>query len=174
MKMRNNGVIVLLIGVVLIVLSLGILFATGVINFKSNYIEDDNLPKWANYLLSQNITEITYENGIVFGDMEECSAAKEMTKEQLKDVLLRMTKSELKKYDAGGFGGPCWSGIIVKYNGKEFRLFMGKYILLSDNDSKIISLLEREAYIFENSSMSDPLWVYEYNWDTSYIDALFQ
>ncbi len=133
-------------------------------------VEEDKLPEWAEYLLSQNLTEITYETGALVND--ECAASKTMTKEQLTDILTKMTASELKKFDAGGFGGPCWSGIVVKYDDKKFEIFMGKYIIADGNDNNILSLLEKENFKVEEAINPEPLWTYEYNWDTSYIDTL--
>ena len=78
---NNKGVIALLIVIIIILSALCILFATGTISLKSNDADNNktnpnvndiigdgqkenkntDLPKWANYLLDQNITEIKYE-----------------------------------------------------------------------------------------------------------------
>lgn len=190
-NLKISKYIIILLSLIVILLSvLCILFVTGTISFvedkninednnisnnnDSNNIKNENsvLPEWADYLLSQNITEITYETGIL-DENEICAPAKTMTREQLKSILLKMTESKLKKYDLGGAGGPCWNGIIVKYDNERFELFMGNIISVNNNDKNIISLLEKEDFRLENTTMSDPWWVYEYDWDTSYIDTLF-
>ena len=192
MENSNNKkwTILLLISIIGLLSILCVLFATDILsfNFKQNINdntdtnnnindnttqnENSELPEWADYLLSQNITEITYEDGKVDDD-EICTTPKTMTKEQLKSVLLKMTNSKLKKYDAGGFGGQCWNGITVRYDNQKFEIFMGNIIVIDKNDSNVVSLLEKEQYTLENSTMPDPLWVYKYDWDTSYIDTIF-
>lgn len=132
--------------------------------------EEDKLPEWAEYLLNQNISEITYETGAFVND--ECAAPKVMTKEQLKEVLIKMTSSKLRKFNLGGAGGQCWKGITVKYDDKKITIFMSKWIDANNNDSKVVSLIEKENYTFDESTESDPQWTYEYDWDPSYIDTL--
>lgn len=194
---QSTGLIITVVVLVMLLLFGGCLFALssmGYLSFDNSSVKEDSdtndnvdekddqnetskLPEWANYLLEQNITEITYETGIneynEITNTEECAPAKTLTKEQLKDILLKMTESKLKKYDAGGFGGPCWGGIVVKYNNQEFKIYMSKHIVTDGNDSKIIALLEKENYILDNQIITEePMWIYEYDWDTSYIDTL--
>ena len=131
---------------------------------------EEKLPEWAEYLLNQNISEITYETGAFVND--KCAAPKVITKDQLKDVLVKMTSSKLRKFNLGGAGGQCWKGITVKYDDQKFTIFMNKWIDATNNDSNVVSLIEKENYNFEKSTEPDPLWTYEYDWDTSYVDTL--
>lgn len=186
-KDKQKNIIIGVLSVLVVVIAIiTILSLTGTINLKGNSTvnpkdnvsennkrnESTNLPEWANYLLKQNIISITYETGIVDAN-EKCAPAKTLTKEQLKDVLVKMTEAKLKKYDAGGFGGPCYAGITVKYDNKQFSIYMSKYIVADDNDSNIIALLEKESYTLDNKIITEePMWTYEYDWDTSYIDTL--
>ena len=202
---NNQGVIVLLVIIIVILLTLVVLLATGTISFKSetssnnqtadnNQIFDNNneveettlseeesLPEWAEYLLSQNISSITVakfpKDG--FDPEEGCPEPQEITKEQLRKVLSEVTKAKLTKYeDIGGFGGACLTNIKVKYNNtKEFELFLYKYIDVSNTDSEIIRLLEKENYTNVESRTNPPVpenpqSMFEYDWDDSYLDTL--
>ena len=138
-----------------------------------NNVIEEKLPEWVEYLLKQDIKSISYQSGRT-NDNFECESPKSMTKEQLKKVLEKMTAAKLKKYDMGGAGGQCWQGITVKYGSNSLNIFMGKYLSVDELDSNILELLEKEDYINEKSTMPTPWWVFEYNWDTSYIDSLFE
>ena len=140
-----------------------------------------SLPEWANYLLEQNITKITVKRGVTEGGLDPevgCLEDKQITNEELKQVLEKMTKGKLTKHlDAGGFGGPCLTDIIIEYNNdKELELFLNKYIVTKDK--KIKSLLELEDYVEDNVRNStidgDPNTLFEYEWDDSFIETLFE
>ncbi len=154
-----------------------IIINTDKTNTNSEVIEEDKLPEWAEYLLSQNIKEIAVYNrkkDESFNPGDSCPDPEYITKEQLKSILKEMTKSKLSKYvNASGFGGVCVKNILVKYNDtNQLEIYDFKYIIPKDNSIK--SLLEKEQYT-EDSSMKGREefddW-YSYDWDTSYIDAL--
>ena len=137
--------------------------------------DENTLPEWANYVLSQDITEITYGYAIYPNNDSnfECKK-KNMTKEQLKRVLEKMTTSKLKKYNMGGAGSDCNDeGILVKYGNKSIEIWRGTLISVdSTNDSEVLSLLEKDVDIREEIVGSDPWIVFQYEWDSTYIDNL--
>ncbi len=137
---------------------------------------EEKLPEWVEYLLKQDITEITYESGIALdgnGPLT-CEAAKTMTKEQLKDVLVKMSEAPITKFDLEGIGGPCWGGIKVKYGNKVFNIYMGKLVITANNDTAVIAMLDKEDYVLNTTTNDAPNWSYEFGWDPTYIDTLLK
>lgn len=143
-------------------------------------LENEKLPGWVSYLLKQNIKNITVHRtfkGEGFDPSVGCLENKNITNENLTQILERMTKGELTKYlDAGGFGGPCLTNIVIEYNENEkLELFLYKYIITKDE--KILSLLEKEEYIENNtynSSIDNPNTLFAYDWDDSFVESLFK
>ncbi len=134
--------------------------------------EKDTLPEWATYVLNQNITSITYKDGTL-DENEECTKPKTLTKTQLKSIFEKMTKANLKKYDLGGAGGPCDHELIIKYGNKELSISSARWISISpSNDNEVIKLLEKEQYTYIQPTNDDVWMVFEYEWDTSYINTL--
>lgn len=190
---NNNGLIALVIVLFLLVLGLGGYIVYDKVlsnnetpvnettnNVPSNDdIVEEQLPEWVEYLLNQNITDITYQKGQLEYDettgKNSCTPEKKMTKEQLKDILIKMTEADLKKYeDSGGRGGPCWIGIVVKYNNTKFEIYRNDAIFIEDNEEYIMSLFEKEKYtlVTSENKNNDTKGYYHYNWDYSYIDTL--
>ena len=191
---NNTGLIVLVIVLFLLVLGLGgyIVYDKVLSNKETpvneptnnvpsnNDVVEEQLPEWAEYLLKQNINSIVVNNRTCTMDddgMHESS--EQLTVDQLRKVLVEVTKSKLTKYkDIGGFGGPCIRNIKVKYNDtKEFELFLYKYIDIERTDSEIISLLEKENYTNVESRTNTPVpenpqSMFEYDWDGAYLDTL--
>ena len=137
----------------------------------------ESLPEWANYLLNQSISEITYgyekndENGVL-----QC-LTKSMTKDQLKMILVEMTKSNLKKFDMGGLGKACAvDGIQIKYGNKVINMLAGEYFYATaeddDDDAQLVSLLEKAVNTNESAQNEIPLWMFKYEWDNSYINTV--
>ena len=189
----NSGLIALVIVLFLLVLGLGgYIVYDKVLSSRENStndttndvpsdntIEEKQLPEWAEYLLNQNITDIIYKKGKFEYDEKTgksfCTPEKEMTKEQLKNVLIKMTEADLKKYeDSSGRGGPCWIGIVVNYNNTKFEIYGNDAIFIEDNDEYIMSLFEKEEYtlVTAENKNNDTKGYYYYNWDYSYIDTL--
>ena len=137
--------------------------------------EEKKLADCATYVLNQNITSITYEDGSV-DENEECTKPKTLTKYQLKSIFEKMTASNLKKYDLGGAGGPCNHELLIKYNNnKELHIFNGRWISITkENDNEVIRLLEKEQYNYIQPTSDDPWMVFEYDWDYEFINSLFK
>ena len=133
--------------------------------------DDNNLPEWVDYLLKQNITEISYYPGNL-DDNNEC-IVKTMTKEQLTEVLTRMTSAPLKKYKSGGGGGPCYSGIEIVAGDKEYEIWNGNTMSKYGMDEHGLSLLEKEKYTLVDEEITVGDWYYEYEWDMTYLYSLF-
>lgn len=142
----------------------------------NNSVETKKTPEWVDYLLSQNITEIVYKKGILEHNdttgEDVCTPDKILTKEQLKEILVEMTSSNLVKEDLRGLGGACDTGIYVKYDDKEFKIYASKDILVKNNDEKIISLIEKEKYTKKDAIDENTNWAYRYNWDTKKIETI--
>ena len=140
---------------------------------KEKVQETSTLPEWANYILKQDITEIYYGYPKIVGETFECTT-KTITKEQLKDILEKMTANKLRKYDMGGGGSDCNDeGITIKYGDKKFVIWKGRWIFLdTGNDPEVISLLEKANYVKEEPTNPEPAIVFEYIWDENYINTL--
>ena len=193
-KVKNNSGLIILL--VLIILGLaGFIVYDKVLSNKEEKVKNNEqaenitdetkteegtkLTKWANYLIEQNITKITVHR--TFKDYLDpevgCPEDKFITKDELKQILEKMTQGKLTKFlDAGGFGGPCLPSIVVEYNDdKKLELFLNKYIITEDKNIK--SLLELEDYIENNkrnSAMEELNTLFEYEWDDSFIETLFE
>lgn len=183
MEKKNKIIITILIIITIISLVLCILFATKTISFntnKTNNIEEEKLPKWATYLINQNIKNITVHRtykGESFDPSIGCLETKQIEVYDLKQILEKMTKGKLTKYIENiGFGGPCLTDIIIEYNeNNKLELVLYEYIITKDD--KILSLLEKEEYTEKkssNSSNEEPNTIFRYNWDTSFVETLFQ
>ena len=185
---RKNLIIVLLVIIILLLATLLVLLLTGKVNYKGNTnnnepinnVVDNNqndisaLPKWANYLLEQNITDIEIHNRKLtrFDPEVGCDVPEKISKEQLKNILQKMGESQLIKYkQAAGFGGPCLKQIVIKYDNQQLELLSYKFIITKDTN--INSLLENDNYKEENMNAETGDIIFAYNWDTSYIDTLF-
>lgn len=181
---NNNGLIVLVIVLFLLVLGLGgyIVYDKALNNNETlkkdvsnnETVEEEKLPEWAEYLLNQNITEIKVFNRLQPSDGVNCLEPENITKEQFTSIITEMVKSDLANYkNASGFGGPCMKDLIVKYNDdQEFKLLLFKYIVT--NDDNIVSSLTKEKYTENTSMQGDDQYedLYAYEWDTSYLDTL--
>lgn len=149
-------------------------------NGNDDNIKEEKLPEWASYLLKQNIKNITVHRtfkGEGFDPSVGCLESKQITNEDLTQILEKMTKGKLTKYlDAGGFGGPCLTNILIEYNENEkLELFLYEYIITKD--AKILSLLEKEQYTENNtynSSIDEPNTLFAYDWDDSFVETLFK
>ena len=153
-------------------------------NNKENLNEDDKLPEWVEYLLAQDLTSIVYKKGVLEYNEKaygyDCTPDKNLSKEQLKEILKKMTSSTLVKDDVRGFGGPCDIGIYIKYvdkndnTEKEFKIYTSNIIVVKGNDEKTISLIEKEKYIEKEAIDENPNWVFMYDWDTTYVDEVIK
>lgn len=181
----NNKLVIILMGIIIFILgALCILFATETISFTKDsdskeqevVKEEEKLPEWISYILKQDITEITYESGkpIDGSGVLTCEEAKTMTKEQLKNVLLKMSESPITKFDLEDAGGPCWGGIKVKYGNKVFNIYLGNVVITANNDTAVVALLDKENYTLDETTNSTPNWAYEFDWDESYIESLLK
>ncbi len=191
MESNNNKLIVILMGIIIVILgALCVLFATGTISFNSKDSnskenetvkeeEKENLPEWVSYILKQDITEISYYEGVASTDASTgnniCSPVKTMTKDQLKKVLLKMSKTSIKKHTIGGMGGPCYEGIKIVYGNKILRIYLGTIVLNDENDKDVIDLLEKENYILDNTNTSETFnWAYTFEWNKEYIETVLK
>ena len=129
-----------------------------------------NLPEWAEYLLNQNIDEIIYEG---YGKNSEC-VKEQVTKDQFKEFLKKLTSGKLRKFDIGGAGGDCNQGVTVKYGEKEVSFYHGTIIDVEGTDPVIISLLEKEKYDYEKPNNDYPSMVFEYTFDIRPTDKFFK
>ena len=138
--------------------------------------ETSTLPKWAEYLLSQEITSITISNRTCAVDEDGQHESSEIiTKDTLEKIISKMTESKLIKYYYDGFGGPCLTNIVVKYDDQELTLFLFQYIKTSDE--KIKKYLEESTYEIKKAypeQASDSDYMFMYDWDKTYIDELLK
>lgn len=176
--------------IIIIILSIIVLYLGGYITYdkmhNNNQVENnnnseeidsnsnkdnENLPKWAKYLLEQNITEIEVVNRTCTVENDKINESSEtITKEQLENILTKMTESKLIKHYYGGMGGPCLGDITIKYNNQEVSLFLFKYI--RTNDEKINTYLEEENYEIKKDYESDYLFMYD--WNPTYLDTILK
>ena len=163
--------------VLIILLVLTILLGSFIIYnvfYKNRVINESDdysyLPEWVAYVLEKDLSSITYE----YVSNNEC-VTKEMTKEELVKIIEKMTENSLRKFDMENISFDCNTGITIKYQNKELHLWQGKYIVLDKkNDSIVLSLLEKDITVKEETLNNNPNWVFEYEWDNSYIDTLLK
>lgn len=175
-KIKNNKylkiIIVAIVVIIFIVIGL-LLFNVKPGSSNNSYSNTkiiEKLPEWAKYLLNLNISSITYESV----KEDDICDTRNISIDQLTRVLSIMTESRLMKYNYGNPVAGCNHRIIIKYDDKEFTIDEGFIISVQNNDSKIISLLDKEDFTYIKPETSDPWMVFEYGWDTSYLDSLFK
>ena len=170
---NKNMIIVLLLVIVLIIGGLCILFATGKLAFNSadkettedKLTEDiSDLPEWAQYVLKQNITKITYTkltDEIPNDNYDECPKV-ELTKNDLAKVFKEMTKYELAKANGGlGFGAMCYPAISVEYGGTTTEIFSGLVFgSNSKNDPEFLELLDNVAEVQDANNGDEYYYVF--------------
>ena len=114
--------------------------------------EKSSLPDWANYLLNQNINKVGYY------DSEDW---KDITMDQLKGYLQKLTTeySLIKMHDYDG-GCSNYCGLEIKYNNNDFRIYAGS--IFFENDSTLLSLLEKDKYTLYDIETNYDTWHYGY------------
>ena len=145
----------------------------------NNNEKEEKLPEWAQYLLKQNINEITvynYGDPYYDADIHACvPGPKKINKTQLEDILGVMTKGKLLNYIRPvGFGGFCVPKIIIIFNNNEELEFYNFKFIITQN-RQIINLLKNEDYTDDYSMTGDGTDenLFAYKWDSSYINDLF-
>lgn len=135
--------------------------------------EEKYSSEWINHVLKQDIKIINIGYSIPSGETVECFE-KELTKEQLKTILEKMTEAKPVKKDIGGENTECnYEGIRIEYQDYRVEIFKNKYVVVdSDMDPEVLELLEKEKNSEEATSKENPWWAFEYNWDSSYINSL--
>ncbi len=134
-------------------------------------VKEETLPEWVSYILKQDLTaEYKYVSSLPNDDYE-CSK-KDMTKDELKTILEKMAQGTLKKIDLGGTGSPCDDGIFISYGDKTVDIYSNELIDDDVTDPEVIKLLEKENYTKEDPVNPESNWVFEFKWDSSYIDTV--
>lgn len=134
-------------------------------------VKEETLPEWVSYILKQDLTaEYKYVSSLPNDDYECLS--KEITKDQLKTILLEMSKGTLNKIDLGGTGSPCGDGIFISYGDKTVDIYSNELIDDDVTDPEVIKLLEKENYTKEDPVNPESNWVFEFKWDSSFIDTV--
>lgn len=172
-KIKNNKylkpIIVAVVVIVIIIIAL-ISFSSKSGDGAPIYNIDENMAEWAKYLVKQNITAIIYEKA----DDKGACIEREITKDELKMVLTKMTASRLMKYNYGIQAANCNHRITVKYDNKEFMIEGGYLINANNTDSALIALLDKEELNYIQPDSKEVWMVYEYGWDIKYLDTLFK
>ena len=169
---KQKKPIVLIIITVLVVVGIAvflILFLTGKINFGAsstnnqgtgNIIEDVNdvqdnngLTDWMNYLLGQNITEITLSrytdaDGVAGEDTLSNPIVVTLTTEQLENIFTQMVDYNLVKYYASGRGMSTEDELLITYTNDEgsFDFVISGGRIQFDDNSELLELFENTEY----------------------------
>ena len=153
---NNKNIIIVLLGVIIVILgSLCVLFATGVLSINK---EDDKLkeeisalPEWGKYVLNKKLTKIVYINPtdeVPDDDYDKCPRTT-ISKEDLTKIFKEMANNKLIKTDGGiGFIGSCYPGLEIEYDNKKINITSG-VIFPDENDPEFIKLLDKSAELLD-------------------------
>ena len=116
----------------------------------------NSLPEWVNYLLKQNITKMGYSNY-----EDDDFKWNDVSKEQLESYLKKLT-TDYSLYKMRDYDGGCdiYCGLEIQYDNKKVRIFAGSIFV--ENDTEIVSLLEKEKYTIDNRDSSYDTWHFAY------------
>lgn len=138
---NNKGVIALLVVIIVILSVLCVLFATGIITFNSNKVNDNDINEnvnegngttednsdddsqennyavWMNYILEQNITNVNINRSRYADNPDDEYHAKiNLTTEQLKGLFSKLKNYTLVKYYLQGSGFTYGDIITISYS----------------------------------------------------------
>ena len=192
-KGKNKGVIVLLAVIMVILAVLCVLFATGTINFKSGNLNNENnnnngstnnnYATWMNYILEQNITNITIERSIYADNPDDEYYAKiNLTTAQLKGLFTKLMNYRLVKYYLQGSGFTYGDIITISYsvnnNNYSVEIANGEFWVSEVKDNGLLTALENSEHTIENEEDKDMDGIF-YNYrfqgyDDSILDEYFK
>ena len=159
---NNNGIILGVMAFIIIILAglcIYLLFIKkdeGVVDNNNNkqnntqVTDSDDYDAWMNYLLKQNITKITYDQGIKNYETGELYPIKEVSIDALKSFFkdFKSHNYKLVKQNVQGRGdGANYITITYLKNGKEYNFTLDDgYWTEGNSDTEFIKSLESMGY----------------------------
>lgn len=118
--------------------------------------EDNNYANWMNYLLEQNITNITLERTTEDGSNNK---SVDLTTDDLNAIFIKMGEYKLvKNYVEGiGFTGSDKLTITYTKNDSDFNITINDGVIMANNettnDSELLQEFEKSEYVIENEDL---------------------
>ena len=189
----KNVIIALLVVIIIILASLVVLFATDTISFNfkpndhhdisneegSNNSEEEHYAVWMEYILAQNITNVSIDRSRAADNPEDDYFAKiNLTTEQLKGLFSELTDCKLVKYYLQGSGFTYGDIITISYtaNSDEYSVQIANGHRWADNmnlrDHGLLNALENSDHTVQNEDIKNAEGAYYNFWFQGYDETI--
>ena len=135
-----------------------------------NVYENNDSSNWMNYVLKQNITDISIERHIYTGVGDSYDKQqKNITVDQLKNIFDNLKKYRLSKIYYIGVGYPVGDILTITYdiNDTAYNLQIAKgeiWLAEEINDTELIAALDNSIYSSVNENVKNESTNYHYNY----------
>lgn len=184
----KNVIIIMLTIIIILLLIILTLVLTGKVNVnnkndkldnKNDVIENNNTEvNWTDKLLSYNISEIklSRKRNTQLGDTQDIDKEVTLSKEELKQILDKISTNKLVKTYSLGRGGQDRDHLTVSYqiNNQKytFEVFAGS-IVLDSADEEIKNIFNNSNYEERNTEYKNQAGVFYYYSIEEYNESIF-
>lgn len=185
----KNVIIIMLTIIIILLLIILTLVLTGKVNVnnkndkldnKSDVIENNNNAEenWADKLLSYNISEIklSRKRNTQLGDSQDIDKEVTLSKEELKQILDKISTNKLVKTYSIGRGGQDRDHLTVSYQinnqNYTFEVFAGS-IVLDSADEEIKNIFNNSNYEERNTEYKNQAGAFYYYSIEEYNESIF-
>lgn len=185
----KNIIIIMLTIIIILLLIILTLVLTGKVNVnnkndkldnKSDVIENNNNAEenWADKLLSYNISEIklSRKRNTQLGDSQDIDKEVTLSKEELKQILDKISTNKLVKTYSIGRGGQDRDHLTVSYQinnqNYTFEVFAGS-IVLDSADEEIKNIFNNSNYEERNTEYKNQAGAFYYYSIEEYNESIF-
>ena len=191
-KKKNKSIVICIVVMVTVLLTVCILFATGVFSFKSEKtdseitdnggkddLQDKNLASWMNYLLNQDITNIELTRS--YADTNKKYKTVELTRNDLRKIFTKFMNYQIIKMYSLGTGFTFGDDLKITYtlNGNSYCVSILEGDIYDNNsDSGLVNALLESGYSVENESIKNQEGAFYYyilkEYDGSILDEFVE
>ena len=177
----KNVIIIMLTIIIILLLIILTLVLTGKVNVnnKNDVIENNNTEvNWTDKLLSYNISEIklSRKRNTQLGDSQDIDKEVTLSKEELKQILDKISTNKLVKTYSLGRGGQDRDHLTVSYqiNNQKytFEVFAGS-IVLDSADEEIKNIFNNSNYEERNTEYKNQAGAFYYYSIEEYNESIF-
>lgn len=183
----KNVIIIMLTIIIILLLIILTLVLTGKVNInnkndklntKNDVIENNTEENWTDKLLSYNISEIklSRKRNTQLGDSQDIDKEVTLSKEELKQILDKISTNKLVKTYSIGRGGQDRDHLTVSYQinnqNYTFEVFAGS-IVLDSADEEIKNIFNNSNYEERNTEYKNQAGAFYYYSIEEYNESIF-